>query len=202
MNRNGALIAWCRKCMVCTQCTLFHSFLTPPLSLRLRRPQTWATGSASCCHRRGTRRTPRSWRTTTSTPRGSPPSSLLPRLPISEILVTFQQAAVPLLCVGTLFKPGFCVCVFFVCLSSLMQRRYSEPNTYIDTPPAISNNSEELYDDVASIADPEVCSDFCFFYLRNPTERNVFNILRVKKTCRSTIHQITKQTIWFYWYIN
>ncbi|KAM8729180.1 actin filament-associated protein 1-like 2 isoform 1-T1 [Acanthopagrus schlegelii] len=37
----------------------------------------------------------------------------------------------------------------------LMQRRYSEPNTYIDTPPAISNNSEELYDDVASIADPE-----------------------------------------------
>ncbi|XP_059180351.1 actin filament-associated protein 1-like 2 [Centropristis striata] len=37
----------------------------------------------------------------------------------------------------------------------LMQRRYSEPNTYIDTPPSISHNSEELYDDVASIADPE-----------------------------------------------
>ena len=43
-----------------------------------------------------------------------------------------------------------------------MQRRYSEPNTYIDTPPAISNNSEELYDDVASIADPEVCLRFLF----------------------------------------
>ncbi|XP_070782688.1 actin filament-associated protein 1-like 2 [Enoplosus armatus] len=36
-----------------------------------------------------------------------------------------------------------------------MQRRYSEPNTYIDTPPSIPHNSDELYDDVASIADPE-----------------------------------------------
>lgn len=37
-----------------------------------------------------------------------------------------------------------------------MQRRYSEPNTYIDSLPSISLNSDELYDDVASIADPEV----------------------------------------------
>ncbi|KAM6898578.1 actin filament-associated protein 1-like 2 isoform 1-T1 [Lycodopsis pacificus] len=37
----------------------------------------------------------------------------------------------------------------------LMQRRYSEPNTYIDTPPSVAHNSDELYDDVASIADPE-----------------------------------------------
>uniref|UniRef100_A0A8C5HKH6 Actin filament-associated protein 1-like 2 n=1 Tax=Gouania willdenowi TaxID=441366 RepID=A0A8C5HKH6_GOUWI len=37
----------------------------------------------------------------------------------------------------------------------LMQRRYSEPNAYIETPPSIPHNSEELYDDVASIADPE-----------------------------------------------
>ncbi|XP_068439662.1 actin filament-associated protein 1-like 2 [Clinocottus analis] len=37
----------------------------------------------------------------------------------------------------------------------LMQRRYSEPNTYIDTPPSIPHSSDELYDDVASIADPE-----------------------------------------------
>ncbi|GAA6214270.1 actin filament-associated protein 1-like 2 isoform X1 [Lates japonicus] len=37
----------------------------------------------------------------------------------------------------------------------LMQRRFSEPNTYIDTPPSIPHNSDELYDDVASIADPE-----------------------------------------------
>uniref|UniRef100_A0A3B4B1I1 Actin filament-associated protein 1-like 2 n=1 Tax=Periophthalmus magnuspinnatus TaxID=409849 RepID=A0A3B4B1I1_9GOBI len=29
----------------------------------------------------------------------------------------------------------------------LMQRRYSEPNTYIDTPPSFSQNSDELYDD-------------------------------------------------------
>ncbi|KAM8837977.1 actin filament-associated protein 1-like 2 isoform 2-T2 [Spinachia spinachia] len=36
-----------------------------------------------------------------------------------------------------------------------MQRRYSEPNTYIDTVPSVPHNSEELYDDVASIADPE-----------------------------------------------
>ncbi|XP_068161295.1 actin filament-associated protein 1-like 2 isoform X2 [Antennarius striatus] len=41
----------------------------------------------------------------------------------------------------------------------LMQRRYSEPNTYIDTPPSIPNNSDELYDDVASIADPEEAED-------------------------------------------
>lgn len=38
-----------------------------------------------------------------------------------------------------------------------MQRRYSEPNTYIDTLPSIAHNSDELYDDVASLADPEVC---------------------------------------------
>ncbi|CAI5658880.1 unnamed protein product [Oreochromis niloticus] len=37
----------------------------------------------------------------------------------------------------------------------LMQRRYSEPNTYIDTLPSISHNSDDLYDDVASIPDPE-----------------------------------------------
>uniref|UniRef100_A0A8C3AMD9 Actin filament associated protein 1 like 2 n=3 Tax=Cyclopterus lumpus TaxID=8103 RepID=A0A8C3AMD9_CYCLU len=37
----------------------------------------------------------------------------------------------------------------------LMQRRYSEPNTYIDSLPSITQNSDELYDDVASIADPE-----------------------------------------------
>ncbi|KAM9837249.1 actin filament-associated protein 1-like 2 [Aulostomus maculatus] len=37
----------------------------------------------------------------------------------------------------------------------LMQRRYSEPNTYIETPPSIPHDSDELYDDVASIADPE-----------------------------------------------
>ncbi|XP_035001269.1 actin filament-associated protein 1-like 2 isoform X2 [Hippoglossus stenolepis] len=37
----------------------------------------------------------------------------------------------------------------------LMQRRYSELNTYIDTPPAVPLDSEELYDDVASLADPE-----------------------------------------------
>uniref|UniRef100_UPI0037E88B4D actin filament-associated protein 1-like 2 n=1 Tax=Semicossyphus pulcher TaxID=241346 RepID=UPI0037E88B4D len=37
----------------------------------------------------------------------------------------------------------------------LMQRRYSEPNTYIETLPSIAHNSDELYDDVASLADPE-----------------------------------------------
>uniref|UniRef100_A0A3Q3WLI0 Actin filament-associated protein 1-like 2 n=1 Tax=Mola mola TaxID=94237 RepID=A0A3Q3WLI0_MOLML len=38
----------------------------------------------------------------------------------------------------------------------LMQRRYSEPNTYINNSSSIALSSEELYDDVASIADPEV----------------------------------------------
>ncbi|MEQ2211318.1 hypothetical protein XENOCAPTIV_024024 [Xenoophorus captivus] len=37
----------------------------------------------------------------------------------------------------------------------LMLRRYSESNTYIDTLPALPQNSDELYDDVASIADAE-----------------------------------------------
>ncbi|CAN9509248.1 unnamed protein product [Ophioblennius macclurei] len=41
----------------------------------------------------------------------------------------------------------------------LMQRRYSEPNTYIDTPASIPLDCEELYDDVASIADPEDAED-------------------------------------------
>uniref|UniRef100_A0A3Q3X0N7 PH domain-containing protein n=1 Tax=Mola mola TaxID=94237 RepID=A0A3Q3X0N7_MOLML len=40
--------------------------------------------------------------------------------------------------------------------SLLMQRRYSEPNTYINNSSSIALSSEELYDDVASIADPEV----------------------------------------------
>uniref|UniRef100_A0A3Q2P0A2 Actin filament-associated protein 1-like 2 n=1 Tax=Fundulus heteroclitus TaxID=8078 RepID=A0A3Q2P0A2_FUNHE len=40
----------------------------------------------------------------------------------------------------------------------LMQRRYSESNTYIDALPSVPQNSDELYDDVASIADPEVSS--------------------------------------------
>lgn len=38
-----------------------------------------------------------------------------------------------------------------------MQRRYSEPNTYIDTLPSNPHNSDELYDDVTFTADPEVC---------------------------------------------
>ncbi|XP_056152984.1 actin filament-associated protein 1-like 2 isoform X2 [Lampris incognitus] len=38
----------------------------------------------------------------------------------------------------------------------LMQRRYSEPNTYIDSLPSVPHPSDELYDDVASIgAEPE-----------------------------------------------
>lgn len=56
-----------------------------------------------------------------------------------------------------------------------MQRRYSEPNTYIDAIPSISQDSNELYDDVASLADPEVnmgiknprgiCVIFCFILI-------------------------------------
>ncbi|KAF3853627.1 hypothetical protein F7725_014315 [Dissostichus mawsoni] len=41
-----------------------------------------------------------------------------------------------------------------------MQRRYSEPNNYIDTPPSMPHNSDELYDDVASIADPEDTEEY------------------------------------------
>ncbi|CAG12611.1 unnamed protein product, partial [Tetraodon nigroviridis] len=41
----------------------------------------------------------------------------------------------------------------------LMQRRYSEPNTYIDTLPSNPHTSDELYDDVAFTADPEDSED-------------------------------------------
>nr|XP_057918675.1 actin filament-associated protein 1-like 2 isoform X2 [Doryrhamphus excisus] len=41
----------------------------------------------------------------------------------------------------------------------LMQRRYSEPNAYIDALPSAPQNQEELYDDVASLADPEDAVD-------------------------------------------
>ncbi|XP_037134620.1 actin filament-associated protein 1-like 2 [Syngnathus acus] len=37
----------------------------------------------------------------------------------------------------------------------LMQRGFSEPNNYIDALPSAQQNPDELYDDVASIADPE-----------------------------------------------
>ncbi|XP_077959640.1 actin filament-associated protein 1-like 2 isoform X2 [Gasterosteus aculeatus] len=55
-----------------------------------------------------------------------------------------------------------------------MQRRYSEPNTYIDAPPSIAHNSEELYDDVASIADPEDAeeSSLADSEDNNPQEQN------------------------------
>uniref|UniRef100_H3C3V6 Actin filament associated protein 1 like 2 n=1 Tax=Tetraodon nigroviridis TaxID=99883 RepID=H3C3V6_TETNG len=43
----------------------------------------------------------------------------------------------------------------------LMQRRYSEPNTYIDTLPSNPHTSDELYDDVAFTADPEEQNDTC-----------------------------------------
>ncbi|KAA8581542.1 hypothetical protein FQN60_003123 [Etheostoma spectabile] len=39
--------------------------------------------------------------------------------------------------------------------SLYLMQRFSEPNTYIDTLPSIAHNSDELYDDVASLADPE-----------------------------------------------
>ena len=53
-----------------------------------------------------------------------------------------------------------------------MQRRYSEPNTYIDNSSSIALSSEELYDDVASIADPEVGTGLSVGLSRN-TRRNL-----------------------------
>ncbi|XP_061911636.1 actin filament-associated protein 1-like 2 isoform X3 [Entelurus aequoreus] len=41
----------------------------------------------------------------------------------------------------------------------LMQRRYSEPNAYIDALPSTPEDQEELYDDVASLADLEDAVD-------------------------------------------
>lgn len=52
----------------------------------------------------------------------------------------------------------------------LMLRRYSEPNTYIDSPPTIAQNSDELYDDVASIADPEDAEES---KLQNNEDKNI-----------------------------
>lgn len=54
----------------------------------------------------------------------------------------------------------------------LMQRRYSEPNTYIDTPPSIPHDSDELYDDVASIADPEDAEECSPPHSENSKEEN------------------------------
>uniref|UniRef100_A0A8C6LTV9 Actin filament-associated protein 1-like 2 n=1 Tax=Nothobranchius furzeri TaxID=105023 RepID=A0A8C6LTV9_NOTFU len=51
----------------------------------------------------------------------------------------------------------------------LMQRKYSEPNTYIDTIPSISQNSDELYDDVASPADLKVC-----IRIRSPYDSRIY----------------------------
>uniref|UniRef100_A0A3P8THS8 Actin filament-associated protein 1-like 2 n=1 Tax=Amphiprion percula TaxID=161767 RepID=A0A3P8THS8_AMPPE len=59
----------------------------------------------------------------------------------------------------------------------LMQRRYSEPNTYIDTTPSISHNSDELYDDVASLADPDDAEESS---LPNCEDNNV---QEVNETC-------------------
>ncbi|XP_030610643.1 actin filament-associated protein 1-like 2 isoform X1 [Archocentrus centrarchus] len=59
----------------------------------------------------------------------------------------------------------------------LMQRRYSEPNTYIDTLPSISHNSDELYDDVASIADPEDAEE------NSPTNCEDNNLQKDNETC-------------------
>lgn len=118
-------------------------------SLRPRHLLKWVTGWAYCCHRLGARRTPRTSHTTTLTPRGSPPSSTLPGRPYSEI----SSGHIWLLCNG-LRGCYFCA---HLCPCSLMQRRYSEPNTYIDTLPSNPHTSDELYDDVAFTADPEVC---------------------------------------------
>ena len=50
-----------------------------------------------------------------------------------------------------------CVCVCVCVPHSLMQRRFSEPNNYIDSLPSVPHGSDDLYDDVPSIeADPEV----------------------------------------------
>lgn len=137
---------------------LTRSFSPLPPPPRLRHQQTWVTGWASCCHRWEPRPTQRSWHTTTSTRRGSPASSMLPRLPYSNVFPfsPHKKEIVLDLYVGVIFKGNY----VYMCVCSLMQRRYSEPNTYIDTPPSISHNSDELYDDVASIADPEVRSRF------------------------------------------
>lgn len=51
-----------------------------------------------------------------------------------------------------------------------MQRRYSEQNTYIDTPPSIPHDSDELYDDVASLADPDVRRLIISQCLMNPQQ--------------------------------
>lgn len=43
-----------------------------------------------------------------------------------------------------ILEPDLCVFV------SLMQRRYSEPNTYTDSPPSDPYTCDDIYDDVAS----------------------------------------------------
>lgn len=81
------------------------SFLASP---RPRHLPKWVTGWAYCCHRLGARRTLRISHMTTSTPRGSPPSSMLPGLPYSEI----SSVHIWLLCehTGKSFKMALFLC--------------------------------------------------------------------------------------------
>lgn len=84
------------------------------MSLRPRHLPKWVTGWAYCCHRLGARQTLRISHTTTSMPRGSPPSSTLPGLPYSEISIVH----IWLLCehMGKSFKM-----VLFLCSTVSLQ---------------------------------------------------------------------------------
>ncbi|KAM6897025.1 actin filament-associated protein 1-like 2 [Xenentodon cancila] len=68
----------------------------------------------------------------------------------------------------------------------LMQRRYSEPNTYIDTLPSVLQNSDELYDDVASLADPEDAEEES--NLPNSEDNNLGE-------CKETCQQVAKDPV-------
>uniref|UniRef100_A0A3B4B1R3 Actin filament-associated protein 1-like 2 n=1 Tax=Periophthalmus magnuspinnatus TaxID=409849 RepID=A0A3B4B1R3_9GOBI len=79
----------------------------------------------------------------------------------------------------------------------LMQRRYSEPNTYIDTPPSFSQNSDELYDDVASLPDPEVLYDSWFIkiYLDLIPVRSFLHTSVKDSPGKNTVPEFTEQHI-------
>uniref|UniRef100_A0A3B4B1F3 Actin filament-associated protein 1-like 2 n=1 Tax=Periophthalmus magnuspinnatus TaxID=409849 RepID=A0A3B4B1F3_9GOBI len=76
----------------------------------------------------------------------------------------------------------------------LMQRRYSEPNTYIDTPPSFSQNSDELYDDVASLPDPEEDAD-SKIYLDLIPVRSFLHTSVKDSPGKNTVPEFTEQHI-------
>ncbi len=124
--------------------------------LRLSPLLIWATGLVSYCHRQAPKQTQKISPTTMWALREYPVLSTLPRRPCSMLLHVHQlllkkiwlmnyiQSYDRFVCICEILEPDLFVFV------SLMQRRYSEPNAYTDSPPSDPHTCDDIYDDVTS----------------------------------------------------